>query len=370
MTAATLWARDVPPPRPNRGRDHAPGALILGSSDDVANAPRTATKATEPKTARRVCERSRNARAPNTMAMVPATRGTSIILAEQKSFGNKCLRPRPDGGNMTDATPPDVPHVECGVFIRTIQGGVIKSLFDSLKDLVHDVVLRVDASGIRMLTMDASKCALVHLKLEAESFENFVCEPRDARYDLGINVSNVFKLIKSTGTKDVISLAYDATGNAHVLELSVQNAERQSNTTYHLKLLDLNTDVRELNDVKVDSVISVPGCYFQQLMKSMSELADSVTISVHGGMVTLSCDGDFASQCTTLGTADGVKSTSTADCTGRYFLKYLVSFSKAANLHRQSPVQILLRNDFLILVFHVGSLGSLRFCLSGMDSVE
>lgn len=339
----------------------------MGKLDDVASAPRTATKATDPKTARRVRERSRKARAPNTMAMVPATRGTSIILGEQKN-----LRPRHGDGPMTDATPiaPDVPHVERGVFIRTIQGGVIKSLFDSLKDLVHDVVLRVDASGIRMLTMDASKCALVHLKLEAESFENFVCEPRDARYDLGINVSNVFKLIKSTGTKDVISLAYDATGNAHVLELSVQNAERQSNTTYHLKLLDLNTDVRELNDVKVDSVISVPGCYFQQLMKSMSELADSVTISVHGGMVTLSCDGDFASQCTTLGTADGVKSTSTADCTGRYFLKYLVSFSKAANLHRQSPVQILLRNDFLILVFHVGSLGSLRFCLSGMDSVE
>ena len=273
---------------------------------------------------------------------------------------------------MTDAPHYDIPRVERGVFIRTIQGGVIKSLFDSLKDLVHDVVLRVDSTGIKMLTMDASKCALVHLKLDADSFENFVCEPRDAKYDLGINVSNVFKLIKSTSAKDVISFAYDATGNAHVLELSVQNAERQSSTTYNLKLLDLNTDVRELNDVKVDSVISVPGCYFQQLMKSMSELADSVTISVHGGAVTLSCEGDFASQCTTLGNVDaaGAGDVGAADCSGRYFLKYLVSFSKAANLHRQSPVQILLRTDFLILVFHVGSLGSLRFCLSGMDAAE
>lgn len=264
--------------------------------------------------------------------------------------------------------------------MRTIQGGVIKSLFDALKDLVHDVTFRVDATGIRMMTLDDSKCALVHLKLRADAFENFVCEPRDAQYDLCVNVGNMFKLIKSTGNKDVISMAYDATENVHVLEIAIQNAERQSSTTYQLKLLDLNADVRELNKVDVRSTISMPSTYFQRLCRDMSEISNTVWIQSRGGTVTLACDGDFASQCTTIGNVcDGDEPDSLeespdpaapddpaapADCDGRYFLKYLVSFCKATNLC--PTVKIYLCDSFMILNYKVASLGNLKFCLSGM----
>ena len=152
----------------------------------------------------------------------------------------------------------DVPKVEEGVYMRTVQGGIIKALFDSLKDLVHDVTFRVDATGVKMLTLDDSKCALVHLKLRADAFENFVCEPPTATYDLCVNVGNMFTLIKSTGNKDVVSMAYDAKGNVHMLEIAIQNSEQRSNTTYLLKLLDLNSTVRELNKAEVRSTISMP----------------------------------------------------------------------------------------------------------------
>lgn len=281
-----------------------------------------------------------------------------------------------------------VPLVERGVFVRTIQGGVIKSLFDALKDLVHDVTLRVDAGGIKMLAFDKSKCALVHLKLRADAFENYVCEPADKHYDLCVDVGNMFKLLKSAGNKDVISLAYDATGTGatNVLEIGIHNPERQSNTTYQLKLLDLDSDVRELNKAEVRSTISMPSTYFQRLCRDMSEISAAVWIQSAGGTVTFACDGDFASQCTTIGNAggavepDSLEETDDAtdanetnananqieatECEGKYALKYLVSFCKATNLC--PTVKIHLCENFMIVSYKVASLGNLKFCLCGM----
>lgn len=260
-----------------------------------------------------------------------------------------------------------------GVFIQTIQGGVIKSLFDSLKDIVHDVVFRIDSSGIRLLTMDKNKCALVHLKLDSTSFEQFVCEPLDATYELSINILNVFKLIKSTGTKDVVTLMYDSIKNPHTLGISIQNFERNSTTAYDVKLLDLNSENIELNDVEFDSVISMPSTYFQRMCRDMSELSETVRIGSNGRTVSLSCDGDYASQCTTIGqdgdtsTNDDMStetSTKIPTASGTYSLKYLVTFCKASNLC--PTVEISLREDFLILHYKVASLGSLRFCLVGL----
>lgn len=266
----------------------------------------------------------------------------------------------------TPPSPSPISPGDKGVFIQTIQGGVIKSLFDSLKDIVHDVVFRIDASGIKLLTMDKNKCALVHLKLDSSSFEKFVCEPPDATYELSVNVLNVFKLVKSTGTKDVVSLMYDSVRNPHTLGLSIQNFERNSTTAYDIKLLDLNSDNIELNDVEFDSVISMPSTYFQRMCRDMSELSEMVRIGSDGRTVSLSCDGEYASQCTTIGGPDGPDGPD-GKCSysaGTYSLKYLVTFCKASNLC--PTVEISLREDFLILHYKVASLGSLRFCLVGL----
>ena len=73
--------------------------------------------------------------------------------------------------------------------IRTLQGSVIKSLFDTLKEIIHDVVLTFDSTGIRISAMDGSKVSLVHLKLDAEAFEEYHCHKS---HEIGINVLNMF----------------------------------------------------------------------------------------------------------------------------------------------------------------------------------
>ena len=252
---------------------------------------------------------------------------------------------------MADAKP--------GLYMRTIQGGVIRSLFDTLKDIVHDVNLRVDSTGVRLVTMDKSKCALVHLKLDADSFEEYSC---DGSYTLGINVTNTFKLIRSAGGRDSIAFRYDPS-SSHELDIIIQNFQRNSSTTFSLKLLDVDADDIELEDTDFESIITMPSAYFQRICRDMSDIADTMTISNDGWSVTLSCDGQFASQRTVVGQADeGMTMTCGGDpAEGRYQLKFLTTFCKSSNLC--PTVEIYLRQHHMALKYSVASLGSIKFCL-------
>lgn len=249
------------------------------------------------------------------------------------------------------------------VSLKTVQGGVMRSLFDALKDIVHDVNLRFDSTGIKLVTMDNAKCALVHLKLDADSFEEYEC---DGTYDIGINVSNVFKLIRAAGSHDSISFSYDQ-DSPHELEISIQNFSRNSTTTFALKLIELDCDEIEIQDVDFETIVTIPSVYFQRICRDMSDISSSMRIRNDDGVITFECNGDFASQKTVIGQTDDTGTSistnvegSTYD--GEYSLKYLTAFCKSSNLC--PSVELYLRENYpLVMRYGVASLGSLKFCL-------
>ena len=137
--------------------------------------------------------------------------------------------------------------------IRTLQGSVIKSLFDTLKEIIHDVVLTFDSTGIRISAMDGSKVSLVHLKLDAEAFEEYHC-PKS--HEIGINVLNMFKLLRSAGSHDSILLRY-LSSNPHVLEITVQNFDKNSITKFDMKLIEIDSVYIEVNDIDFDTIVTI-----------------------------------------------------------------------------------------------------------------
>lgn len=249
--------------------------------------------------------------------------------------------------------------------IRTVQGSVIKSLFDTLKEILHDVSVTFDSTGVKISAMDGAKISLVHMKLNAESFEEYTCEKS---YELGINVANMFKLLRSAGSHDSILFRY-MKNNPHVLEITIQNFEKNSLTRFELKLIEIDSAYIEINDLEFDTIISIPSNYFQRLCRDMSELTDFLWIEKKDGVVSFCSDftstTDFASQRTILGESDTGKITTIeeADYSSKFSLKYLTGFAKASGL--SSVVELYLKTAFpLILSYKVGSIGSLRFVVA------
>ncbi len=249
--------------------------------------------------------------------------------------------------------------------IRTLQGSVIKSLFDTLKEIIHDVVLTFDSTGIRISAMDGSKVSLVHLKLDAEAFEEYHC-PKS--HEIGINVLNMFKLLRSAGSHDSILLRY-LSSNPHVLEITVQNFDKNSITKFDMKLIEIDSVYIEVNDIDFDTIVTIPSNYFQRLCRDMSDITDYLRIIKKGDELSFNSDfessTDFASQSTVIGNSNfnTIQTLDQADYDNKFSLKYITGFCKASGL--SSVVELYLKESYpLILKYSVGSMGSLKFIIA------
>lgn len=254
------------------------------------------------------------------------------------------------------------PAGEPVLLLKSIQGNAIRMLFEVLKEIVHDVCLRIDPTGVKLLTMDGARCALVYMRLRADAFEEYRCE---GSHTLGLNMSSVYKLVKTSGAHDSITLYMDA-GSTNELGIKIQNAEKNSVTDFKLKLLDVDEEIITVPDVEFDSVITMPSAFFQRLCRDMLNISDTMIIRSAGSQLVLGCNGDFARQETVIGEADAcmnVSSRSDKTIEGRFSLKYLSLFCKASGL--SSTIELFLKEAYpLILKYNIASLGELRFCVA------
>ncbi len=240
------------------------------------------------------------------------------------------------------------------MFLKTIQASAIKSVFEVLKDILNDVNVYFSPEGMRILTLDTAHVALVDLHLPAERFQEYQCP---SNVVCGLNVSDMFKLLKIITSDDIISLAI----NSHdYMDILIENSKKGRRTEFQLKLLDINEEEIELPDVPFQVCTTLPSVDFQRLCRDMGNLGTDVTLTRDHQQFIFLCQGDTANQKTSIECVeefDGVIS-------GMYSLKYLNLFTKSTSM--SSNIQILQesQNRFLILKYGVADLGDLRFFLA------
>jgi proliferating cell nuclear antigen len=239
--------------------------------------------------------------------------------------------------------------------LKTIQAAAVKSVFEVLKDIINDVNVYFTAKGVHILTLDTARVTLVHMTLGAENFEEYEC-PADIA--AGLNMGNIYKLLKSVTNQDTLTLKVEG---RDVMEVLIENPVKKSATNFKLKLLDINEDILEVPDIHMNVVTTLPSVDFQRITRDMGNLANEMSIVREGTNLILSCRGDWADQETVLEFPEDVSKT------GNIFsLKYINLFTKATNMC--SSVQLMQdsENENMPIIFRytIANLGDLRFYLA------
>jgi proliferating cell nuclear antigen len=238
---------------------------------------------------------------------------------------------------------------------RTIQASAIKSVFEVLKDIINDVNVYFTPKGIHILTLDTARVTLVHMDLGSENFEEYECT---TDIIAGLNMANVYKLLKSVTGQDTLLVRIEG---RDYMEIFIENPDKKSSTSFKLKLLDINEDILELPDIHMNVVTTLPSIDFQRITRDMSNLATEMDIIRDENKLELSCRGDFADQKTIIEFPDAVKKTGST-----FSLKYINLFTKATNMC--SSVQLLQdsENENMPIIFRytIANLGDLRFYLA------
>jgi proliferating cell nuclear antigen len=239
--------------------------------------------------------------------------------------------------------------------LKTIQASAVKSVFEVLKDIINDVNVYFTPKGVHILTLDTARVTLVHMTLGAENFEEYDC-PTDIA--AGLNMGNIYKLLKSVTNQDTLTLKVEG---RDVMEVLIENPVKKSATSFKLKLLDINEDILEVPDIHMNVVTTLPSVDFQRITRDMGNLANEMSIIRDGTNLILSCRGDWADQETILEFPEAVSKT------GNIFsLKYINLFTKATNMC--SSVQLMQdsENENMPIIFRytIANLGDLRFYLA------
>ncbi len=263
------------------------------------------------------------------------------------------------------------------VHFRTSQASHLKTIFDSLRDLIQDVNLHFipddaedNTPGILMLAMDNSHVALAHMKLLAETIrraDEFTCT---RQCSAGINVPGFWKYLKTMGTHDIVSISMYEKDKDH-LYLVGENPTQQKSRVFKIKLLDIDEEKLEIPDSQFDCVFTMDAAEFQRLCRDLAAVEpDAVTIESTGNTLTWRAVGHDAEEELTLGSrtedAQGVvfeTQPCQKDISNAYSLKFLTMFTKATGLCKDIRIHLAPRYP-IILDYDVPELGILRFCLA------
>lgn len=234
----------------------------------------------------------------------------------------------------------------------TIQSTAVKSVFEVLKEILNDVNIYFTDKGVSIVTLDTARTSLVDLQLAADNFEEYECkEPIVA----GINIANTFKLLKSISNSDVLTISINS---KEYMDLEILSEAKKQKSKFQLKLLDIDENQIEVPELKCGCMTTMQSVDFQRICRDMGNIGSDIAIARHKNIMTLTCEGDFANQETSIETIEEVDET----VSGVYSLKYLNIFTKATGMC--ASVQLLQENAFLILHYNVANLGHLKFYLA------
>jgi proliferating cell nuclear antigen len=239
--------------------------------------------------------------------------------------------------------------------LKTIQASAFKAVFEVLKDIINDVNVYFTDEGVRILTIDTAHVTLVHMHLMAENFEEYECP---GKIVAGMNMANMFKLLKSVTSQDTLTI--DIEGRDY-MQIKIENSAKKSFTAFKLKLLDINEDELEVPDIEMDVITTLPSVDFQKISRDMGNLSSDMNIIRDSNILELSCQGDFADQITKIEYPE-----MTPRVGNSYSLKYINMYTRATSMC--SSVQIMQNSQSqempIIFRYTIANLGDLKFYLA------
>lgn len=222
------------------------------------------------------------------------------------------------------------------IIFKSVQSGAIRTLFEVLKEVLTDVNIAFDEKGMKIITLDGTRVAIVHLKLVAESFVVYKC---NKPCKIGVNMASLYKLVKSSGNNDTITM-YVTNSDTSRLNIKVENKDKNSKIHSKLKLLDVDEDILRIPDIEFDSVITMHSNEFQRICRDLSNIAETLIIESKGDRFSMSAEGDIGEISIDIGeTQNGLvfakKSEEGQTVNGKFDLKYLTLFIKSSSLCSQ-----------------------------------
>lgn len=246
--------------------------------------------------------------------------------------------------------------------LNTLEADVFKILSEALKELLDDINIEFDDSGMRIMFLDPFSIILVYVKLNSNNFSHFYCKNKMV---VGVNVETL-SLIMSTITKDNTLSMYINDHDRDKLGIVITDSKRT--VRYHslMPLMDLDTNKVKMPESEFEVSFNMPSDLFKKICTDINKFAKVIEIKSMGNQLIFTGISDTLEKSITVGESEGNlemdDKSNKKIIQGYYKLDKLCLFTKCSNL--SDTVKIFLRSDYPIVIqYDVGGLGEIRLML-------
>ncbi|XP_046860580.1 proliferating cell nuclear antigen-like [Xenia sp. Carnegie-2017] len=248
---------------------------------------------------------------------------------------------------------------------RLVQGSLFKKVLDAIKDLVTEANWDCSANGMSMQAMDSAHVSLCFIDLNADGFDPYRC---DRNLTLGLNISNLSKIMKCAANDDVVTIR--AEDNADAVNLIFETPNQEKVSEYSLLLMNIDSEHLGIPETDYSATIKMPSSELQRICRDLSQIGDSIGIACTKEGVQFSTSGDLGSGNISLrqnacvdNEEDQVSIQLNEPCNLTFASRYLNFFTKATPL--SNIVTLSLKADVpLVVEYKVGDIGSIKFYLA------
>lgn len=170
------------------------------------------------------------------------------------------------------------------------QASLLKKIIDAFKDTVQLCNFNCTEHGITVQAVDDSRVLLVSLLIGEDGFSSYRC---DRNITLGVDLSSLAKVLRCGNNTDSLTLiAEDSPDSVLVL---FEDSEKDRISEYNLKLMEIDSEFLNIDDMDFDSIVTMPSAEFQKTTRDLAQLSDSLNIMVTKDAVKFNTKGDIAS---------------------------------------------------------------------------
>jgi len=231
------------------------------------------------------------------------------------------------------------------MLVRLENPGLLSRVVEIISELVTEVRMKVNESGLSITAMDPANVSMVKFVLPKSSFSMFETDNEV----LGINLENLKRVLKRSGPGS--SLIMEKKGN--VLNVQIHDRIKRN---FNLALIEIESEEKEIPNLEFSSVIELNSSDFVDSVEDCMVVADACSFIVREGKFIIEARGLNSAMSEFSGDEAKIQA---ENCKSRYSLEYLQKFVKGAKLSDRTilkfaddhPLKIDIKNGFMELSF-------------------
>lgn len=214
----------------------------------------------------------------------------------------------------------------------------VKGIFEAISNILTETRLKVNPDGIIITGMDGSHICLCDLNIKKNDLQYL---ETSESFELGLNLTDLTKIIKRADTKDEITFLHDPKDKKLTIEMKKENSKKAR--TFSMSLIDIDVEeinTKQLEEMPLVNTMTLNTNILSEAIKDAELFSEVLNIKVNESLLTLWGEGTVGDMKYEVEKEELILSNFEEESDNAYAIQFLTNILKITALTDQVSIRL------------------------------